>query len=246
MSESLLAGSTIASATTVHWYGRPSGDKLVLRAAPRPASWNRSSDPDRIALREYLTETVDQAMPLIPPTGPWAMCLEVGVPPNRALTTAADLDNYAKPLASALPRERLIAVWCSKRHAESSHLVIGPVQRTSPPSDQIQVRTTASADTVNYKQQVRDALSGTAELVEGPVRLQIAFGVGPTRNWLNLWKPTIDALDPLLGRTYPDRDWHPRDDRIVDLGLQVTVDPRLRFEVELSIAATAPSFPEPG
>jgi hypothetical protein len=63
------------------------------------------------------------------------------------------------------------------------------------------------------------------------VHLQLAFVVGPKRNWPNLWKPTFDALDPLLGRTGPDRDWHPRDGRIVDLGLHVDVDPSLGNDV---------------
>ena len=76
-----------------------------------------------------------------------------------------------------------------------------------------------------------------AEIPAGPVQLQLAFVVGPQRNWLTLWKPTIDALDPLLGRTREDRDWHPQDGRITDLGLHVTVDASLGHDVLLSIAA---------
>lgn len=49
----------------------------------------------------------------------------------------------------------------------------------------------------------------------------------------------INALDPLLGRTQPDREWHPRDGRIVDLGLHVAVDPSLGYDVVVTIAATA-------
>jgi hypothetical protein len=59
----------------------------------------------------------------------------------------------------------------------------------------------------------------------------------PQRNWLTLWKPTIDALDPLLGRTREARDWHPQDGRITDLGLHVTVDASLGHDVLISIAA---------
>ena len=44
-------------------------------------------------------------------------------------------------------------------------------------------------------------------------------------------------LDPLLGRTREDRDWHPQDGRITDLGLHVTVDASLGHDVLLSIAA---------
>ncbi len=54
---------------------------------------------------------------------------------------------------------------------------------------------------------------------------------------MNLWKPTIDALDPLLGCTEVGRDWHPRDGRIVELGLNVAVDSARRHDLEVSIAA---------
>ena len=82
-----------------------------------------------------------------------------------------------------------------------------------------------------------------AEIPAGPVQLQLAFVVGPQRNWLTLWKPTIDALDPLLGRTREDRDWHPQDGRITDLGLHVTVDASLGHDVLLSIAAAPAAAP---
>ena len=52
-----------------------------------------------------------------------------------------------------------------------------------------------------------------------------------------LWKQTIDSLDPLLGRTYPDRAWHPLDGRITELGMHLTVDPALRYDVVIGIAA---------
>ena len=44
---------------------------------------------------------------------------------------------------------------------------------------------------------------GLAECQSQPVRLEIAFTLGPRRNWLNLWKPTIEAPVPIgvrLGR----------------------------------------------
>lgn len=81
------------------------------------------------------------------------------------------------------------------------------------------------------------AIAGSAELPAGPVRLELAFVVGPSRNWLNLWKQTIDALDPILGRTYPGRAWHPLDGRITELGMHLTVDPAARYDVVVGIAA---------
>jgi hypothetical protein len=56
---------------------------------------------------------------------------------------------------------------------------------------------------------------------------------GPSRNWINLWKPTIDALGPLLGEG--DRMWNPRDGAIVDLALHLLVDSNLRWDVDVFV-----------
>jgi hypothetical protein len=67
--------------------------------------------------------------------------------------------------------------------------------------------------------------------------MQLSFTVGSSRNWLNLWKPAIDALDPILGST-PSRSWHPRDGRIIELGLHCRVDHAFSNEVLITIQAT--------
>jgi hypothetical protein len=109
-------------------------------------------------------------------------------------------------------------------------------------NDCLLARTTASASTPAYKEQIHAAVASAAELPRGPVRLELAFVVGPARNWLNPWKQTIDSLDPLLGRTYTGRAWNPRDGRVTELGMHLTVDPALRYEVAVGIAAAcAPS-----
>jgi hypothetical protein len=72
------------------------------------------------------------------------------------------------------------------------------------------------------------------------VRLELSFVVGPGRNWLNLWKQTIDSLDPLLGSTHPERAWHPRDGRITELGMHVRVVPDFGHQIVVGIAASVP------
>jgi hypothetical protein len=79
-------------------------------------------------------------------------------------------------------------------------------------------------------------LQTSTEIPGGAVWLQVSFTVSPGRNWLKLWKPTIDALDPLLGRTREERDWHPRDGRITNLGLHLTIDPSLGNDIIVRIA----------
>jgi hypothetical protein len=211
----------------------------VLRQAPRLASWNKSTDPDQVRLREYLEDTAELLAPHLVASGPWVLFLEVGLPSGRDLVDMADLDNYAFPLATRLRNEDLVAVWCTKRHADTSRVLVAPAAETAGPRATYTVRTTASASTAAYKEQVRSAVVDAAAIPAGAVQLQLSFVVGPQRNWLTLWKPTIDALDPLLGRTRDDRDWHPQDGRITDLGLHVTIDPSLGHDVLVSIAAAA-------
>lgn len=209
----------------------------MLRKAPRLASWNKSTDPDQVRLREYLEDTAQLVAPHRAPEGPWALLLEIGLPTGRDLVDMADLDNYAFPLASRLRDEHLVTMWCTKRRADTSRVLVAPANETTGPNNTYTVRTTASATTTAYKEQVRSAVVDAAAIPDGAVQLQLAFVVGPQRNWLTLWKPTIDALDPLLGRTREDRDWHPRDGRITDLGLHVAVDPLLGHDIVIGIAA---------
>lgn len=215
----------------------------MLRKVPRLASWSKSTDLDQVRLREYLEDTAELLAPhLVASNGRWALLLEVGLPPGRDLVDMADLDNYAFPLATRLRNEDLVAVWCTKRHADISRVLVAPAAETAGPRHPYTVRTTASASTAAYKEQVRSAVVDAAVIPTAAVQLQLSFVVGPQRNWLTLWKPTIDALDPLLGRTRDDRDWHPKDGRITDLGLHVAVDPSLGHDVLVSIAA-APAAP---
>lgn len=219
------------------WYAHPDGEGLILRTPPRLASWEKSTHPDQVRLREYLEDTAELLSPSMI-SGPWALGLEVGLPPGRDPLEMADLDNYAFPLASRLRNEHLVSVWSTKRNGVTSRVLIAPARRCErPPGDVWTVRTTASSQTMAFKEQIHLAVADADELPPGPVLTEIAFVVGPRRNWLTLWKPTIDALDTLLGRTRPDRDWHPLDGRITNLGLHVSVDESLGHDVIAAIAA---------
>jgi hypothetical protein len=222
----------------MRWYARPEGDGHLLRVSPRLASWEKVDHPDQVRLRAYLDDTeallADSRI-----DGPWALRLDVGLLSGRDLLDMADLDNYAYPLACRVRDLNQVSVWCTKQHNEQSFVRIEPAREVPPPSTEAQVaKTTASATTLAYKEQIYAAVAGAAQLPAGPVKLELSFVVGPRRNWLNLWKQTIDSLDPLLGRTDPDRAWHPLDGRITELGMHLTVDPAARNEVVVGIAAT--------
>lgn len=221
------------------WYARPEGLAYQLRLAPRLASWNKAGDPDQVRLQAYLDDTA-ALLASSRLDGPWVLRLDVGLPASRDLLDAADLDNFAYPLAYRLRDAGLVSVWCTKQHNERSYVGIEAAVKVNGPSAGLLIaRPTASASTIAYKEQIRAAVANSGELPPGPVRLELSFIVGPGRNWLNLWKQTIDALDPLLGRTDPDLPWHPRDGRITELGMHVKVVPNLGHRILVGIAASA-------
>lgn len=76
----------------------------------------------------------------------------------------------------------------------------------------------------------------------GPVAMTIAITTGPGRNWTSLWKPLIDAFGPVLGED-PARPYHPRDDRIVSLGLHHHTDEGLGHDVIIDAWGAVPDHP---
>jgi hypothetical protein len=224
-------------------YRKPEAWLIPLRVQPRLASWDSAGTPGQVRLEEFLQHAEALVRPALGTFGgPAALRLDVGLAPAVDLLATNDLDNYVFPLATRLGKSchiEFVSVWCSKHHAEMSHIAIAdpvPVEGSSVPGRWLQVTTTASGTSPAFKRQIQDQLAAETELPDGPVSLQLSFVIGSRRSWPNLWKPTIDALGPLLGFADPRRQWHPRDGRIVELGMHCRVDPMLGNDVHIAIA----------
>lgn len=173
-----------------------------MRVAPQLDSWDKAGDPAQVRLRPFLDDT-EALLAASRIDDQWALRLDVGRPTIRDLLDGADLDNYAFPLARRLDDPELVSVWCTKQHSKQSFVRIEAARETPPPSTDILVARTTDVSYTKpaYKEQIRAAVANATELPAGrPVRLELAFIVGSGTKWWNLWKPTIDALDPLLGR----------------------------------------------
>jgi hypothetical protein len=60
------------------------------------------------------------------------------------------------------------------------------------------------------------------------------------RNWSALWKPTGDAMGPILGPVHAQdasnkRRFNPDDHRIVALGLHLNIDEKMEYDVEVGM-----------
>ncbi len=224
-------------------YRRPGTPSVPLAVTPTLASWDRHDHPSQRALSAFL----DSLEPLMRPAlqqlaSPAVLALDIGLPKGSQLTSGGrDLDNYLFPIVARFGAARFAAVFARKHHGRST-IAIGPVQPAAdePPGHWAHgsALLTVSSVTAAWKQQLVAGLAASTDVQlvpPGPVAVHLAFRVGPDRNWANLWKPAIDALGGVLGVDNPARPFDPRDDRITDLGLQQSIDPRIGHAVQVDV-----------
>lgn len=240
------------------FFTRPDGSAVTLRSTPRLANWNRSGGTGAERLTRALGYTEHLTDPLLATcTGPVALRFDVGLPRAARLLDERDLDNYMLPLTAHLSgrtAQPVVSVWGCKRYADETSLRIeearprrtGPGEGTVSMTLEVGAAGPRDAFKAGFRQQIHDLvaerLAGGEPLPEGPVTLELAFVVGPDRDWLDLWWSTIDGLGPLLGQSPHQLEFHPRDGRIVDLGLHRTVDPALGTDVVIALRATPGSL----
>lgn len=216
----------------------PHGPPVELRLPPRLESWNRYDDPAQVALREFGAHVRELIDPVIAATaGDLAFRLDVGLPDDVDPLWERDLDNYLFPIARTLPR-RVVSVWGTKTRSPTSRVRIERAVETPGPVDspQFEVPRGSGAERL-WKAAVRTSAARCSELPPGPVALQLSIALGPGRSWANMWKPSIDGLEPVLGRTYADRHWNPLDGRIVRLGLHRHVNHGLGHDAAMAVWA---------
>lgn len=219
----------------------PATTPVELTDRPRLASWDAAARPSQRALTDYLDHAMDDLRDHLRVDRPWALQLLVGLPRTVPLLDHHDLDNYLHPLCKRLGATNLVSVRATKAYDQPSTARLDTA-RPAPPTGTApvyRVRTTASAELPAFKRQIHDQLmaSGARPLPSHRgIAMVVGFRYGPPRNWINLWKPTLDALGPLLGEG--PRPWHPRDGAILDLALHCAVDPKLEWDVEIFIEAS--------
>ena len=222
-------------------YAIPSGEPVELELAPRKTSWDAGTASSQVALGAYLDHVQELAAPrLAGLTSHLALRLDVGVPANVDPLHEHDLDNFLHPVIGRLGGKRFVTAWATKAPGRHSLLRIEsaePALAEQGWQRWVGRTTVSTARERDWKGQVKKALVGAGELPPGPVAVQISLTVDPTRSWPNLWKMAIDALDPILGRSFPDDEWDPKDGRVVRLGIHVREDPTVGWDVPFVIRA---------
>ena len=99
------------------------------------------------------------------------------------------------PLAASSRGWRAVLL-CQDRSRER-RLGVGRAGEAVPTCLLASCRSTPSARLIRWLPSKQ--LSCASPVPPGPVRMQLCFTVGPTRNRRNLWKPAIDATGQILG-----------------------------------------------
>ncbi|MDB5076576.1 MAG: hypothetical protein JWO42_2755 [Chloroflexi bacterium] len=220
------------------WISGPAAWRLE-GLEPRLASWNSRNDPEQIRVQAYLTDLAEKIGPLPESTNLYLQ-LDIDVLRPIALQRHHDLENYLTPVVAKLGSRRFVFVGATKRVGGGSVLTVGVAQ---PQVDKLTgwdhrtLSLTGGVGTHAWKEQIRAGLlaSGVQVVPEGPVAVQLAWRCAPRRDWVQLWKPTGDAMGPVVGEPWPANPFNPADDRIVSLQLHRLVDDTIGKDVHIGM-----------
>lgn len=209
---------------------------------PLLASWEKSTHPAQVRLGCYLDEVACALRPL-PESGPLFVHLDVDVEDAHRLLHHYDLENYLTPLfgARCLPASRFALVSARKTVGGGSRILCGiaaPTKQMDCPGwTHFAMNARSGYTRPEWKQRIYDGLraTGLPPAPPGPAGVRMAWRCAGQRNWVALWKPTGDAMGPVLGLADGARPFNPNDDRIVDLELHLNVDDSLGHDVHVGL-----------
>jgi hypothetical protein len=193
-------------------------------------SWNSKMHPDQIRLRAYLEQLAQALGPLPETTADLFLHMDIDVRKPDRLLRHHDVENYLAPVVRHLGVNRFVLVSATKRVGGGSQLLIGMAELISMDTDlaswsHFSCAAGNRADASPWKIGLRTALAAEHPQVlpPGSVAVQLAWRCSQRRSWMQLWKPTGDAMGPVLGEPDPRNPFNPADDRIGFLQLHRNV-----------------------
>ena len=168
--------------------------------------------------------------------------MDIGVKDTKHLTHHHDLENYLTPVVHHLGHQHIVLVTAEKYVGGGSRLLVGRVapgakERQMSDRHHFSCAVGSGVQNKNWKERLRSKLqaSGAEPLPAGPVGVRMAWRCSSNRNWVSLWKPTGEALGPVLGEPDPRNHFNPADDCIVSLALHLNADDTLGHDVDVAL-----------
>jgi hypothetical protein len=209
---------------------------------PLLASWEKSTHPAQIRLREYLEQLMAVLKPLPEGEDRLFLHMDIDVHVPSHLLCDYDLENYLTPLFGLrwLDPARFLFVSARKYVGGGSRLCLGVARPSVEKMDgwgHHSASPGSGTSAPQWKSKLQASLSASHPpvLPLGPVEVQLAWRCASYRNWAALWKSTGDALEPILGRASSHHSFNPNDDRIISLGLHLNVDDTMGHLVDVGI-----------
>ena len=178
---------------------------LELPFSPLLESWERSTSKAQLRLGEYRDGLSVLAQPVLAaPAPPFAFGFYAAGRQDIA-AGGCDLDNFLTPVVKALGGgEAFALVWATRGRAdEPSRLTLahaGDVRVATDDAAEMTVRLSGSPTRPEWKAKIAEAVGiHPSSGITDPVSLAVRYRLSPLRNWVTLWKPTIDALGGILG-----------------------------------------------
>jgi hypothetical protein len=236
--------ATIKKSTWQFW--QPKTPLAEIRdLLPLKASWDKSTHPSQVRLREYRRGIRESLMDAVAHDCLY-LDLHVGLPLSADLLSGNDLENYLTPLfeCGCLPATQFRLVMAEKSSGGDSRLAVGIAEPGATGDDlndcchfSIFPETTPASDR-GFKEELFGAIAacGHPTLPDGEVELHVAWRCPlGRRSWFRLWKSTGDALGPILGAYKRKNQFDPKDDRISKLVFQFLPDESMGDRLQIGM-----------
>ncbi len=167
--------------------------------------------------------------------------MDIDVQLDARLTHHYDLENYLTPVVYRLGGQHFKFVSAEKRVGGGSQLIVGRAEPLDADSlkewEHLSYQAGSGTQKTTWKANIRQALatSCSAPLRSDRVEVHLAWRCSPARNWVMLWKPTGDAMGPVLGEPFTNKPFYPNDDWIVRLGLHLNLDHEMGHAVDVGM-----------
>lgn len=227
-------------------------------------SWNAGTDSAQIRLQTYLQELKSALGPLPIGRNDLFLHMDVDLRDPKRLKRGYDLENYLKPVVGYLGPQRFVMASATKR-AETHYgtrandlepvatVSIGIAESAGENAtmcgwEHTSCRPGSGNQKPAWKERIWQSLRAASlrPMSPGDVDVHLAWHCSSgqnwyqPRNWSTLWKPTGDAMGPILGPVHAQDPsnrsrFNPDDHRIVSLGLHLNVDEEMDYDVEVGM-----------